>query len=91
MGISRWQSKINGVDVFLFEVVKEKEYIYMGQVMLCGVPYQEDQPGEDGALRRVWIFSVILKENEKASLISEELAKERKRTTDVLIKQFYTR
>lgn len=69
------ESNINGVDVFLFEVVKEREYTYMGQVMLYDTPYQEEQPGEDGVLRKVWIFPLALKENEKASLISERLAK----------------
>lgn len=50
------ESNENGVDVHLFEVFKEKEYVYMGQVKLVGKPYQEVQKGEDGIPRKVWIF-----------------------------------
>lgn len=50
------ESNENGVDVHLFEVFKEKEYVYMGQVKLIEKPYQEVQKGEDGIPRKVWIF-----------------------------------
>jgi len=33
------ESNTNGVDVYLFEVLKPQEYIYMGQVVLVGEPY----------------------------------------------------
>lgn len=52
------ESNENGVDVHLFEVFKEKEYVYMGQVKLVEKPYQEVQKGEDGVPRKVWIFPV---------------------------------
>lgn len=42
------ESRTNGVDVHLFEVLKSGQYIYKGQVDLCGEPYQEVQKGEDG-------------------------------------------
>ena len=32
------ESNINGVDVFLFEVVKKREYIYLGQIVLYDRP-----------------------------------------------------
>lgn len=67
------ESNKNGVDVFLFEVVKEKEYTYLGSIVLCGEPYQEEQPGEDGRKRKVWIFPVKLKHSEEASLIAKSL------------------
>ncbi len=67
------ESNENGVDIFLFEVVKEREYVYMGEIVLCDTPYQEIQSGEDGQKRKVWIFPVWLKNSEEASLIAKEL------------------
>lgn len=89
------ESKTNGVDVFLFEVVKEREYIYMGEIILCDTPYQEVQPGEDGQKRKVWIFPVRLRNSEEASLISKELIernfsekqKKAKRLSDLEVKK----
>lgn len=48
----------NGVDVHLFEVMDEGEYTYCGRIELVGKPYIENQPGEDGADRKVWMFPV---------------------------------
>lgn len=52
------ESKSNGVDVHLFEVLKPGEYKYMGQIELIEQPYQEVQKGEDNVLRKVWMFPV---------------------------------
>ena len=49
------ESKTNGVEVHLFEVLESAKYIYQGVVTLCWVPYQEDQKDE-GSLRKVWMF-----------------------------------
>lgn len=54
------ESQSNGVDMHLFEVDREGEYIYQGQVTLAGNPYQEDQTGEDDLIRKVWIFPLQL-------------------------------
>ncbi|MTI70828.1 MAG: HNH endonuclease [Firmicutes bacterium] len=70
------ESNSNGVDVFLFEVITKRQYIYMGQVFLCDEPYQEQQPGEDGEMRNVWIFPVKLVKNQKVSLIADKLIKQ---------------
>ncbi len=48
----------NGVDVHLFEVIDAGEYIYCGRIELVGNPYIEMQPGEDGNVRKVWMFPV---------------------------------
>lgn len=48
----------NGVDVNLFEVITQGEYIYCGRVELVDKPYTEIQPDEDGNNRLVWIFPV---------------------------------
>jgi hypothetical protein len=48
----------NGVDVHLFEVIDEGEYIYCGRVKLVDKPYNEIQTGEDGNPRKVWMFPI---------------------------------
>lgn len=67
------ESSTNGVEVFLFEVIKKNEYTYLGPIFLCDVPYQEEQLGEDGRQRKVWVFPVKLKYSEEASFISKDL------------------
>ncbi len=54
------ESDKNGVDVFLFEVYEEKQYIFQGQVQLAGTPYQETQPDKNDHDRKVWIFPLKL-------------------------------
>jgi Restriction endonuclease len=49
-------ANINGVEIHLFEVLVTTEYIYRGIVSLVDKPYQEIQKGDDGALRKVWMF-----------------------------------
>ena len=48
----------NGVDVHLFEVIDEGEYVYCGRIELVNKPYTDTQPGEDGINRKVWVFPV---------------------------------
>ena len=48
----------NGVDVHLFEVMDAGEYIYCGRIELVDKPYTEEQPGEDGVPRKVWMFPI---------------------------------
>ena len=52
------QSDINGITVHLFEALRPKQYIYHGVVKLAESPYQEDQPDEDGKIRKVWMFPI---------------------------------
>lgn len=47
-----------GVDVHLFEVMDEGEYIYCGRIELVSKPYEEIQPDEDGNERKVWMFPI---------------------------------
>ena len=51
-------SGYNGVDVHLFEVIDEGEYIYCGRIELVDKPYTDIQPGEDGVPRKVWMFPI---------------------------------
>lgn len=48
------------IEVHLFEVEKATEYIYRGKVSLASEPYQEEQKGSDGNLRKVWMFPLAL-------------------------------
>ena len=50
------ESHTNNVDLFLFEVFQEGNYLFQGQIELAGPPYQEQQPDIEGNLRKVWIF-----------------------------------
>lgn len=67
------ESNMNSTDVFLFEVAKAREYTYLGEVILIDKPYQEEQIGDDGNLRYVWIFPLKVKASEEASTIAEDL------------------
>jgi 5-methylcytosine-specific restriction enzyme A len=59
------QSQVNGVQVFLFEQFKVNEYTYLGPVELTSEPYTEQQPGQNGYLRTVYIFPLKLKTGER--------------------------
>ena len=69
-----YESKSNGIDVHLFEVLQAGQYIYKGTVDLCEEPYQEIQDGEDGKSRKVWMFPVKLRSGE--ILIDENILQE---------------
>lgn len=61
-------SNQNGVAVFLFEVLKKKNFIYRGQVKLVDTPYQQKQTDINGDLRNVWVFPVQIIDQSKASI-----------------------
>lgn len=50
------ESKINGIDMFLFEVYKKGEYVYRGRVELADKPYIAKQLDQQKKMRNVWIF-----------------------------------
>ena len=52
------ESRTNGVDVHLFEVLNPTEYTYHGLVQLIENPYQDDQPDVNGDIRKVWMFPI---------------------------------
>ncbi|MEZ2661649.1 HNH endonuclease [Aneurinibacillus aneurinilyticus] len=59
--ITLYESRTNGVGVHLFEVYRDKEYIYTGPVELADEPYQEIQLDEQLQSRLVWMFPLRLK------------------------------
>lgn len=66
------ESKTNGVSVHLFEVNIPGEYTYSGQVCLAAEPYQDIQPDDNGDNRKVWIFPLKKKEEER-SMVSDDM------------------
>jgi 5-methylcytosine-specific restriction protein A len=83
------QSPHNGVAVHLFEVYRAKTYTYVGEVVLFGEPYQEDQDDAENKPRKVWVFPVAPKTGKVpvASLaalqgLAEQKAKEARSLSD---------
>ncbi|WP_241360754.1 HNH endonuclease [Pseudomonas aeruginosa] len=55
------ESPTNSVAVHLFEVFTKRVYTYIGEVVLAGAPYQEQQLDAEGNDRSVWVFPLQLK------------------------------
>lgn len=55
----------NSVAIHLFEVFKDQEYTYMGEVVLNDTPYSETQLDEKGKPRKVYIFPLKLISGER--------------------------
>ncbi len=53
-----YNSRTNGVELHLFEVLDAGEYTYRGVANLVAEPYQEEQPDENGLTRKVWMFPI---------------------------------
>lgn len=77
-----YNSNGNGVELHLFEVFKETEYVYMGRVELIGVPYQENQLDEKGNMRLVWVFPLRPINKNDRVLISRELIVEKEKNQE---------
>lgn len=54
------ESKVNGVDVHLFEVSSPGMYHYRGRVELTEIPYAAKQQDDEGKVRNVWMFPIRL-------------------------------
>ncbi|MBD7970410.1 HNH endonuclease [Paenibacillus sp. Sa2BVA9] len=67
------ESNINGVEVYLFEVFKQKEYTYRGRVELAEEAYQENQPDDTGSIRKVWVFPLRVTGEKRHYQPSKEL------------------
>ncbi|MBD2810076.1 HNH endonuclease [Xenorhabdus sp. Vera] len=65
------ESKNNSVKVHLFEVFKDKEYTYAGEIELFAEPYTEHQPDVDGNDRLVYVFPMMLIKYEHVVLESD--------------------
>tara|TARA_B110000908_G_C10210019_1_gene429707 strand:+ start:166 stop:990 length:825 start_codon:yes stop_codon:yes gene_type:complete len=54
------ESNSSGISAHLFEVFVEKEYTYIGQVVLSNTPYFEQQPDEEDLIRDACVFPLKL-------------------------------
>ena len=66
-------STTNGIDKHLFEAFKDKQYIYIGRVVLAGSPYQEEQLDRKGNKRLVWMFPLRVVDSQIPALPAEEI------------------
>ena len=67
------ESKLNGIDVHLFEVREPQKYIYLGRAELVGSPYKEQQTDVNNNLRTVWIFPLRVDGATKAPPHTDDL------------------
>ena len=51
-----YYSDTNHYEIHLFEVIEKTVYTYRGIVKLAEKPYQENQPDDNGEMRKVWMF-----------------------------------
>ncbi|CAK1865391.1 5-methylcytosine-specific restriction enzyme A [Vibrio crassostreae] len=85
------ESRTNGVSVHLFEVFKDQEYTYVGEVALDGEPHSETQDDEQGNPRKAYLFPLQLvtgerqvKKEDRDSVESVRVRKARKLTVEEL-------
>ena len=67
------ESKTNVVNLYLFEVFEEGNYVYMGEVELSDKPYLSRQPDIEKNPRDVYIFPLKLKGNKRPPVLKKEL------------------
>ncbi len=63
----------SGVRLWLFEVFREGQYVYIGEVCLAENPYRSRQPDHEKTLRDVYIFPLKLRGHNRPPLIKKEL------------------
>ncbi|MEV9503710.1 HNH endonuclease [Bacillus safensis] len=68
------ESLSNKVEMHLFEVFEAKKYVYRGVVKLADEPYQEEQLDDNDQLRQVWVFPLVLADDQKI-IIPDKLIK----------------
>ncbi|WP_123301294.1 HNH endonuclease [Vibrio crassostreae] len=85
------ESRTNGVAVHLFEVFKDQEYTYVGEVALDGEAYSETQDDEQGNPRKAYLFPLQLvtgerqvKKEDRDSVESVRVRKAKKLTVEEL-------
>lgn len=66
------ESRENGVGLFLFEVFKEGNYVYIGEVELMDNPYRSRQADSEKKMRDVQVFPLELKSHRNPPLIKQE-------------------
>ena len=62
------ESKVNGVEIHLFEVFVQGKYLYEGIVTIQGEPFQEIQLDIHKTPRMAWVFNLMINPVNLASL-----------------------
>lgn len=70
------ESRTNGYRLFYFEVYKNNEYTYKGELILDDKPYFVDEPDLNNNIRKVIKFKLKLKTPVDINCVSEEVIKE---------------
>ena len=92
-------AKNDGTKVYLFEVFKNGEYFYQGEVELVDLPYQVDELDIKGNNRKVWKFPirridgtspVAVKADKILSIDKKEEKKIKKHTADQIKEKAYS-
>lgn len=84
--ITLYESNDNDITVHLFEVLVDKEYIYLGIVKLISTPFQDNQLDNEGNIRKVWLFPLELQDqslylsNNDLSTLQNKRQKKAKKT-----------
>jgi 5-methylcytosine-specific restriction enzyme A len=81
------ESNTNGVDVFLFEVFKPKEYVFIGKMILASEPYQEQQLDDEGNIRTVWVFPLKFDNGFKPYSLPKELVQAKETAREKIAKK----
>ncbi|MGG1555019.1 HNH endonuclease [Paenibacillus ferrarius] len=81
------ESEKNGVELHLFEVFRESEYMYMGEVVLSAEPYEEQQLDADDKMRKVVVFPLSLKNSKKPIAVSEKLISEKNAAREKVVEK----
>jgi 5-methylcytosine-specific restriction protein A len=69
------ESNENGIDVYLFEVFVNKEYVFIGKVKLSGKPFTEIQPDVNNVDRNVVVFPLELSSGKRPKLPQDYIKK----------------
>lgn len=74
-----YESRENGIILFLFEVLKPTQYIFQGEVELAEEPYMSTQVQKDVGMREVCIFPLKVKDNSSPVAIEMNIMQDRER------------
>lgn len=81
------ESNFNGYRLFYFEVYKNKEYTFKGEVILTEKAFFEKEPDSNNNIRKVVKFKLRLKKEEDIVYVSEEALEEAKCEEEKKIKK----
>lgn len=77
-----YESRDNGITLFLFEVLKSTQYIYRGEVELAEEPYMSTQEQKNVGMRDVCIFPLKIKNVAIPVTIDINIIKDREKTLE---------